>query len=142
MLANGETIPSPGQSVIVKLLNDTAPHDAGAANLATTFGSTGTGACARMPGPGSRSASKTVSIRPPSPLVDPGAYSELRILGIPGNQTTGQQRVPVILTSLRDDTVGTTVRGVAMDNIFNSFPTQRAVRAGLCGPEPDDAGAR
>ena len=53
----------------------------------------------------------------------PGAYSELRILGIPGNQTTGQQRVPVIMTSLRDGTVGTTVRGVTMDNIFNSFPT-------------------
>ena len=57
-----------------------------------------------------------------SPLVDPGAYSEIRILGIPGNQTTGQQRVPVIITSLRDDTVGTTVRGVVMDNIWNSAP--------------------
>ena len=34
-------------------------------------------------------------------LPDPGAYSEIRILGIPGNQTTGQQRVPVIITSLR-----------------------------------------
>ena len=41
LLADGETIPSPGQSVIVKLLNDNTPHDAGAANLATTFGSTG-----------------------------------------------------------------------------------------------------
>ncbi len=59
-----------------------------------------------------------------SPLVDPGAYSELRILGIPGNQTTGQQRVPVIITSLRDDTVGTTVRGVVMDDIWNSAPVQ------------------
>ena len=55
-----------------------------------------------------------------SPLVDPGAYSQIRILGIPGNQTTGQQRVPVIMTSLRDDTVGTTVRGVKMFNILNS----------------------
>ncbi len=44
LLANGETIPSPGQSVIVKMLNDRAPHDVGAANLATTFGSTGVGA--------------------------------------------------------------------------------------------------
>ena len=59
---------------------------------------------------------------PASPLVDPGAYSELRILGIPGNQTTGQQRVPVILTSLRDDTVGTTVRGTVMDQIWNDAP--------------------
>ena len=28
----------------------------------------------------------------------------------------------MIITSLRDDTVGTTVRGVQMDNIFNSCP--------------------
>ena len=57
----------------------------------------------------------TASI-PPSPLVDSRAPTrELRILGIPGNQTTGQQRVPVIITSLRDGTVGTTVRGVVMD---------------------------
>ncbi len=59
---------------------------------------------------------------PESSLVDPGAYSELRILGIPGNQTTGQQRVPVIITSLRDDTVGTTVRGVEMDDICQQHP--------------------
>ncbi len=38
----------------------------------------------------------------------------------------------MIITSLRDDTVGTTVRGVAMDNIFNSFPTA-AIVAGLGG---------
>ena len=84
-----------------------------------------------MPGPASSSASTTASIRPASPLVDPGAYSELRILGIPGNQTTGQQRVPVIITSLRDDTVGTTVRGVVMDNIFNSYPTAGPDQAGF-----------
>src|SRR5208337_4997201 len=36
--------------------------------------------------------------------------------------TTGQQRVPVILTSLRDDTVGVTARGVKMYDIFNSYP--------------------
>ena len=56
------------------------------------------------------------------PLIDPGAYSEVRILGIPGNQTTGQQRVPVIITSLRDGTVGTTVRGVNMYNIAREPP--------------------
>ena len=66
---------------------------------------------------------------PGSPLIDPGAYSELRILGIPGNQTTGQQRVPVIITSLRDDTVGTTVRGVVMDDIWNSAPVLQYIAA-------------
>ena len=66
---------------------------------------------------------------PGGDLVDPGAYSQLRILGIPGNQTTGQQRVPVIITSLRDGTVGTTVRGVVMDNIWNSAPVQQYMAA-------------
>ncbi len=122
LLADGETIPSPGQSVIVKMLNDEAPNGLGAANLATTFGSTGTGASENT-GAGFSVGVEDGVDPPASPLVDPGAYSELRILGIPGNQTTGQQRVPVIMTSLRDDTVGTTVRGVTMDDIFNSFPT-------------------
>ena len=147
LLANGETIPSPGQSVIVKMLNDEAPNNVGAANLATTFGSTGTGA-SQNAGAGFAFGVEDGVDPPTSPLVDPGAYSELRILGIPGNQTTGQQQVPVILTSLRDDTVGTTVRGVVMDDIFNDFPTA-AIVAGLGGvnvgtnlttPEPGDGG--
>ena len=125
VLANGETIPSPGQSVIVKMFNDETPNDAGAGTLGTTLtGSTG------IPGGQNAGAGFVVGVDdgvdPPadSPLVDPGAYSEIRILGIPGNQTTGQQRVPVIITSLRDDTVGTTVRGVVMDDIWNSAPVQ------------------
>ena len=61
----------------------------------------------------------------PSPLLDPGVGSALRILGIPGNQTTGQQRVPVVITSLRDGSVGTTVRGVKMYNIWNSAPVEQ-----------------
>ena len=60
------------------------------------------------------------------PLIDPGVDSEIRILGIPGNQTTGQQRVPVIITSLRDDTVGTTVRGVKMYDILESLAYPRS----------------
>ncbi len=125
LLADGETIPSPGQSVIVKLFNDVTPNDVGAANLATNFGSTGIGATQK--GGAGFVVGVDDGVDPPaaSPLVDPGAYSELRILGIPGNQTTGQQRVPVIITSLRDDTVGTTVRGVVMDDIWNSAPVEQ-----------------
>ena len=100
----------------------------GAANLATTFGSTGISAVQNA-GAGFVVGVDDGVDPPASPLVDPGAYSELRILGIPGNQTTGQQRVPVIITSLRDDTVGTTVRGVVMDDIWNSAPVQ-AIRRG------------
>ncbi len=81
-----------------------------------------------------------------SELIDPGAYSEIRILGIPGNQTTGQQRVPVILTSLRDDTVGTTVRGVKMYDILENDPVYQQVinpntaTNSLTTPEPGDGG--
>jgi hypothetical protein len=132
-LANGETIPSPGQSVIVKLFNDFTPNDAGTGTLGTTLtGSTG------IPGGQNAGAGFVIGVDDgvdppaPSPLVDNGAYSDLRILGIPGNQTTGQQRVPVIITSLRDDTIGTTVRGVVMDAIWNSAPVQ-VFKAGAAG---------
>ena len=57
-----------------------------------------------------------------SPLIDPGAGSQIRILGIGGNQTTGQQRVPVIITSLQDTSVGVTVRGVQEFKIYNNDP--------------------
>ena len=36
----------------------------------------------------------------------------------------------MIITSLRDDTVGTTVRGVVMDDIWNSAPVQEYIAAG------------
>src|SRR5208282_3435203 len=105
-------------------------NDSGTAGLSTTLtGSTG------IPSVQQAGAGFVVGVDDgidppaPSPLVDPGAFSELRILGIPGNQTTGQQRVPVIITSLRDDTVGTTVRGVVMDNIWNSAPVQENTAA-------------
>ncbi len=123
LLADGETIPAPGQSVIVKLFNDETPHDAGAANLATSYGSTGVPS-AENAGAGFLLGVEDGVDPPGSPLLDPGLGSALRILGIPGNQTTGQQRVPVIITSLRDGSVGTTVRGVQMYNIWNSAPVE------------------
>ncbi len=131
-LADGELIPSPGAPVVVKLYNDNTPNNAGAANLQGNFGSTG------IPAVQNAGAGFVVGVDdgvdPPgaSPLVDPGAYSELRILGIPGNQTTGQKRVPVIITSLRDGTVGVSARGTTMNSIWNSAPVQvyQAAQAG------------
>ncbi len=144
LLADGETIPSPGQSVIVKLFNDVAPNDVGTANLGTNFGSTGLGATQRAGAGFVVGVDDGIDPTSPSPLVDPGSYSELRILGIPGNQTTGQQRVPVIITSLRDGTVGTTVRGVVMDNIWNSAPVEQFNAGGtalsLTTPAAGDGG--
>jgi hypothetical protein len=113
LLADGSTIPKPGESVIVKLLGFAA------APGTATAGSTGADADANA-GAGFIVGADN-GVDPPNPdfLVDPGAYSQIRILGIPGNQTTGQARVPAIITSLFDDTVGTTVRGVKMYDIFN-----------------------
>ena len=118
LLADGEVIPNPGASVVVKLLSENTANGAGSL---TQYGSTGLGA-SQEGGAGFIAGVDDTVDTTPSPLVDPGAYSQIRILGIPGDQTTGQQRVPVILTSLRDDTVGVTARGVKMYDIFNSYP--------------------
>ncbi|MHB1559808.1 MAG: S8 family serine peptidase, partial [Isosphaeraceae bacterium] len=135
LLADGSTIPSPGQSVIVKLLSDFAPYGAG--SLATPASSTALGQAA---GAGFVAGVDNGVDPPADPLIDPGAYSEIRILGIPGNATTGQQRVPVIITSLRDTTVGTTVRGVQMYNIAESLPAYTQSGASLTTPAPGDGG--
>ncbi len=125
ILADGSVVPSPGESVVVKMLNDFSPWDAG--NLGT-YGSTGdnilTGAS--VDGGAGFIVGVDDAIDPPSttgsPLIDPGAGSQIRILGIAGDSTTGQQRVPVILTSLRDNTVGVTVRGIQEFSIYNNDP--------------------
>ena len=130
LLADGSSIPSPGQSPIIKLMSDYKPNDAGTVGA---IGSVGVGASENV------GAGFVVGVddgvdpptSPPDPLVDPGAGSQLRITGIAGNQSTGQVSVPVILTSLRDGTVGTTVRGVVMDNIWESDPNGNAGLANL-----------
>ena len=109
----------------------------------TDLGSTGTGGVRGRRSGLRRRRGRRRRSRPRARSIDPGAYSEIRILGIPGNQTTGQQRVPVIITSLRDDTVGTTVRGVQMDDIFNSLPDSAVQHGDRPAPdEPDHARAR
>jgi large repetitive protein len=55
-------------------------------------------------------------------FIDPGVGSQIRILGLGANETTGQSRVPVILTSLRDNTVGKTIRGQSQFKVFNFDP--------------------
>ncbi len=139
LLADGETIPNPGASVVVKMLSENTKNGAG--SLAQ-FGSTGVGA-SEEGGAGFIAGVDDSTDPTASPIVDPGAYSQIRILGIPGDQTTGQQRVPVILTSLRDDTVGVTARGDKMYDIFNSYPMQPFTPyAGqsLTTPAPGDGG--
>ena len=52
--------------------------------------------------------------------------SQIRFTGIGGNETSGQQRVPVIVTSLRDNTVGRTIRGISQFKIWNNDPLKGA----------------
>lgn len=113
LLADGSRIGRPGESLLVKLLNDPTVPPIGTAEDGMPSGD---------PQADSRGgAGFLVGIDDGSDddpdlgnLIDPGVFSQIRILGVPGNETTGQQRVPVILTSLRDDSVGKTVRGVTM----------------------------
>ena len=74
VLADGETIPSPGQSVIVKLLSDKTPNGQGSLS---TFGSTGAPA---IPWAGAGFVAGVDDGVDPtgSALIDPGAYSEIR----------------------------------------------------------------
>ncbi len=138
VLANGVVIPSPGAPVVVKMLNDYTPNGAGSLG---TFGSTGSGASVNA-GAGFVFGVNDGVDPPASPYIDPGAFDQIRILGIPGNQTTGQQRVPVIMTSLRDGSVGVTARGVKEYNILNSDPMWQLLHPGqaLNVPAPGDAG--
>ncbi|MDB5349012.1 MAG: hypothetical protein JWN86_259 [Planctomycetota bacterium] len=126
LLANGQRIARPGESALVKLLNTTAPIGDGANGF--PIGNTGSD----FQGGAGIIAGIDDGVDPPGdPLVDAGYLSQLRILGIGGNQTTGQQRVPVIITSLRDDTAGRTVRGVDMFQASSGNTT---------APAPGDGG--
>ena len=53
-----------------------------------------------------RRRATTALIHRPTPPSTSGVDSEMRFVGIGGNETTGQQRIPVIMTSIHDSTVG------------------------------------
>ena len=120
VLADGTIVAAPGVPLVIKLLNTPGLLPPAASDAAT---------------PGAlRSSSYQEGagfivgvdngIDPPADiLIDPGAFSEIRIVGIGANQTTGQSRVPVIITSAHDNTVGTTVNGTVMTQLINSDTT-------------------
>lgn len=140
LLADGTRIGRPGETALVKLMSDYAPWSAGLG----VFGSVGVAATNSS---GTNVGAGFVvgvdnGVDPPTDysggVVDSGSGSQIRFVGIPGNESTGQQRVPVVLTSLRDGSVGKTVRGVNMFNIYNRdvlFPTRD-----LKAPAPGDGG--
>ncbi len=117
LLANGGRIAAPGESPIVKLLNDfDPPGDADSGSF--DDGNVGAGFMAGV--------DDGVDPDTPDPFLDPGAGAQIRIIGIGGNETTGQSRVPVIITSLRDNSVGKVVRGVEH---FDTFTTDTVAPA-------------
>ncbi len=106
VLANGQTIAKPGESPIIKLQGTAPPLTT---ETTATIGSEayqGAGFVVGMDN----------GVDPPADsLIDTGVNSSIRFVGIGANQTTGQSRVPVIITSIHDQSVGTTVRGVTMN---------------------------
>ena len=123
--ADGSTVPSPGESVVVKVLNDYQPFDSGDLSTYGAQGDNGdTGAA--VDGGAGFVVGVDDGVDPPSttgsPLVDPGAGSQIRILGIGADAATGQTQVPAIITSLKDNTVGVTVRGIQEFSIYNNDP--------------------
>ena len=110
VLANGQVIPKPGESVIVKFLNEplnaalVPPGD----NVNGSIGdNSDTNAGAGFIVGVDNGTNPTTA-----PELGSGMDSEIRFIGIAANETTGQQRMPVILTSLLDSSVPLTVRGV------------------------------
>lgn len=126
LLADGTRIARPGEGALVKMLNPNLPINGDGvtgftvSNTADTLGGAGflVGVDDGVDPPG-------------DPIPDPGAFSQIRFVGIGGNETTGQQRVPVTLTSMRDDTIGRTVRGVEMF---------QAISGNTTAPAPGDGG--
>jgi hypothetical protein len=120
VLADGSQISKPGESTIVKLLTLQGANFPVSAFAETTTGTIGTEA---YQGAGFVIGFDNGVDPTADPLVDTGVNSSLRIVGIGANQTTGQARVPVIITSMHDQTVGTTVRGVSMNQAIRNDST-------------------
>ncbi|MHC5540814.1 Ig-like domain-containing protein, partial [Singulisphaera rosea] len=118
LLADGTSIPKPGESVVVKLLNVTNGAPAGDGNS--------TASNTELGGAGFLFGVDDGNDGVPSQIIDQGNKSELRILGIPGNETTGQDRIPAVLTSIHDTTVPLNVRGVDMSKTITGDTTAPA----------------
>ncbi|WP_169980340.1 S8 family serine peptidase [Tautonia rosea] len=142
LLPNGERIARPGEELVVKLFNDTpignpGPGDAidPALNMQTA------NVTGNLFGAGFNVGyDDGADPDAPSPTVDPGYGSQIRIIGIGSNESTGQQRVPVVITSLRDNTAGPVVRGVDQSNTWFADFRGRNIPGGLDTPAPGDGG--
>ncbi len=134
ILADGTSVAAPGIPLIIK-------EQGGIANLPQGSGQNGSGPLPTDPnysfiGGAGFIVGADNGIDPPANppfelLVDNGAFSQIRIVGIGGNQATGQTRVPVIITSIHDNTVGTTVGNTTINTVL---------RGDTVAPQPGDGG--
>jgi len=125
VLADGTVVASPGVPLVVKTLNNSNTRIFGE-TLATN---PGFNTQQNWAGGAGFIVGADDGTDPPNPseeLIDNGAFSQIRILGIPANQSVpGSVRVPVTITSVNDNTIGTTVNGVTMNTVIagnNSTP--------------------
>ena len=142
LLANGDRIARPGESIYVKLLNEytpayLGPGDAVDPDLATPAADD---ALEVNVGAGFVLGYDDGVDPDASPTIPEGVGAQLRFVGVSGNESIGAQRVPVVVTSLRDATVGPVVRGVDQSNTFARDAQGRFTGAELSTPAPGDGG--
>jgi hypothetical protein len=126
LLADGKRVARPGETNIIKLLN-AVPVAGDDTNGSSNDFQGGAGFLVGV--------DDGIDPTAPDPFIDPGAFSQIRILGIGANETTGQQRVPVLITSMRDTTAFRTVRGVTMGDAAS-----QTLSGNTAAPAPGDGG--
>jgi len=125
VLADGTAVAAPGVPLIVKLQGGIASEAPGVNPPVNTT--------AYWQGGAGFIVGVDDGTDPPTPferLIDQGSFSDIRIVGLPANQSTGQTRVPVVITSVHDNTVGTTVNGTVMNNAIPNDTTAPAAGDG------------
>ena len=127
VLADGTVVAAPGVPLVIKTLNNgnsPIPTEAAGVSPAANLTSSWAGGAGFIVGVDD-------GTDPPTPgesLIDDGAFSQIRILGIAANASTGQTRVPVTITSIYDNSVGTLVGSTLVTKVANS-----GARAPLAG---------
>ncbi|MFO0954058.1 MAG: hypothetical protein U0835_23465 [Isosphaeraceae bacterium] len=139
MLANGVKIARPGESAVVKFLNE--PLN----NLVRPPGDNvngSTGANSDVQAGAGFIVGVDDGVDPDTaPLLGSGMDSQIRIVGIGANETTGQQRVPVVFTSLLDGSISRTVRGVDQSATYpRPVPRYLGVLGTRTTPQAGDGG--
>ncbi len=119
VLADGTVVAAPGVPLVIKLKNN---NTANTPPIEATGVTPGASTNAAYAGGAGFVVGVDDGTDPPTPLesyIDNGYNAQIRILGIPGNQSTGQTRVPVTITSIYDNSVGTTVNGIAQNQVVS-----------------------